>query len=170
MHTRIRGLLIAVLALLMGVIASPTWALTQNEIEKLLASDGAAFDGFGVSVAVDGDTAVIGAFVESNDNGVLSGSAYVFELPDLTIELTVALIDAVEALNFQTGITNSLDAKLSAVTAALDDLNQNNDIAAINALQAFINAVEAQIGINVTFADAEALIAAAQEIIVLISS
>ena len=44
---------------------------------KLLASDGAAFDQFGFSVAVSGDTAVIGAR-QDDDNLSNSGSAYVF--------------------------------------------------------------------------------------------
>jgi len=44
---------------------------------KLLANDGAEFDGFGNSVAVSGDTAVIGADLD-DDLGGSSGSAYVF--------------------------------------------------------------------------------------------
>ena len=44
---------------------------------KLTASDGAADDEFGISVAVEGDTVVIGAY-QDDDNGDLSGSAYVF--------------------------------------------------------------------------------------------
>ena len=58
----------AALALLAGAITSPAWAMTQYEMQKLLASDGAPGDTFGSSVAVDKDTAVIGA----------SDSAYVF--------------------------------------------------------------------------------------------
>ena len=77
MKTRIKGLLIVVLTLLTGVVTSPAFALTLNEIQKLLASDGALADDFGVSVAVDGDTAVIGARLD-DDNGSDSGSAYVF--------------------------------------------------------------------------------------------
>ncbi len=44
---------------------------------KLTPDDGAAFDQFGFSVAMDGDTALIGAH-EDDDNGARSGSAYVF--------------------------------------------------------------------------------------------
>ncbi len=44
---------------------------------KLTASDPAAFDEFGYSVAVSGDTAVIGAYGD-DDGGSDSGSAYVF--------------------------------------------------------------------------------------------
>ncbi|HUU85723.1 MAG TPA: FG-GAP repeat protein [Phycisphaerae bacterium] len=49
------------------------------EEAKLLASDGAADDWFGYSVAVSGDTAVIGAF-RHDDNGPDSGSAYIVKL------------------------------------------------------------------------------------------
>ena len=48
-----------------------------SEQAKLKASDAAAFDIFGWSVAVSGDTAVIGAYGD-DDGGNDSGSAYVF--------------------------------------------------------------------------------------------
>ncbi len=48
------------------------------EEATLLASDGAAGDGFGLSVAVSGDRVVVGARLD-DDNGTDSGSAYVFE-------------------------------------------------------------------------------------------
>jgi hypothetical protein len=44
---------------------------------KLLASGGKKNDRFGVSVAIDGDTALVGAH-KDDDNGTDSGSAYVF--------------------------------------------------------------------------------------------
>ena len=44
---------------------------------KLVAGDGAAFDGFGISVALDGDTALVGA-ANAAVNGVRQGAAYVF--------------------------------------------------------------------------------------------
>ena len=47
---------------------------------KLIASDGAADDWFGHSVAVDGDTIVVGAY-KDDDNGDQSGSAYIFTKP-----------------------------------------------------------------------------------------
>jgi hypothetical protein len=50
---------------------------TWSQQAKLTAADGAAIDYFGVSVAVDGDTAVIGAWLD-DDKGSNSGSAYVF--------------------------------------------------------------------------------------------
>jgi phosphohistidine swiveling domain-containing protein len=58
-------------------LAIPVWALTPVEVAKLIASDGAAGDDFGKSVAVDGDTVLIGAPYD-DDNGLQSGSAYIF--------------------------------------------------------------------------------------------
>jgi hypothetical protein len=84
-------------------------------------------------------------------------------------EATVALVDEVEDLNLQEGIDSGLDAKLDAALNALDDVNEHNDRAAISSLEAFIHAVEAQRGKRISDADADALIAAAEEIILLLS-
>lgn len=53
---------------------------------------------------------------------------------------------------------------------ALDDVNQNNDVTAINSLQAFINAVKVQRGDKISETNAVELIAAAQEIIDLLTA
>lgn len=50
---------------------------TWTQQAKLLASDGATDDYFGVSVSINGDRALIGAYWD-NDNGDYSGSAYIF--------------------------------------------------------------------------------------------
>jgi hypothetical protein len=50
----------------------------DTQIAKLLASDAAAFDSFGCSVAISGDTAVVGAYEDDHASGVNAGSAYVF--------------------------------------------------------------------------------------------
>jgi len=54
------------------------WAGTLNETVKLLPSDGAARDDFGMALALAGDVVVVGA-PRDDDNGTDSGSAYVFE-------------------------------------------------------------------------------------------
>ena len=48
------------------------------EVQKLTAFDGAVSDIFGSRVSISGDYAVISAFLD-DDNGIDSGSAYVFE-------------------------------------------------------------------------------------------
>jgi hypothetical protein len=71
-------------------------------VAKLTASDGAAYDDFGYSVAISGDTVVVGTHYD-DDNGFESGSAYVFE-------------------RNQTGADNwGQVAKLTASDAAADD-------------------------------------------------
>lgn len=80
------------------------------------------------------------------------------------------LIATVIILDLQKGISTSLDAKLDTAFKAIDDVNQNNDIAAINSLNAFINAVEAQRGNKITDAEADTLVEAAQGIIALLGS
>ena len=57
--------------------ASGGWVNTASEDAKLTASDGTAGDEFGASVAISGDTVIVGA--EYDDNN--SGSAYLFEKP-----------------------------------------------------------------------------------------
>ena len=50
--------------------------------QKLLASDGTQGDGFGVAVAVNGGTAIVGAY-HDDPSGRFSGSAYVFVRDEL---------------------------------------------------------------------------------------
>ena len=56
------------------MFGSKTFATTEA---KLLASDGAAEDRFGISVSISGDVALVGAHYD-DDNGTKSGSVYVF--------------------------------------------------------------------------------------------
>jgi hypothetical protein len=85
------------------------------------------------------------------------------------IDLLVNLMGKVIALNLPQGIKSGLVAKLNAALLVLVDTNQNNDVAAINILQGFINAVEAQRSNQILEDDADELIAAALEIIALLS-
>lgn len=139
-----------------------------SEQDKLTASDVAAADGFGGSVAIDGDTAVIGATFD-DDNGDSSGSAYVFA-PNPVIVAIENLIRTVVRSNLQQGIENALAGKLDAVAQALDGTNENNHVAAFNILNAFIQNVEAQRGSQLTNAAADQLVAGAQAIIDLLTS
>ncbi len=49
-----------------------------NEVAKLTASDGADRDDFGCAVSISGDYAIVGSD-QDDDNGDVSGSAYIFE-------------------------------------------------------------------------------------------
>ena len=84
-------------------------------------------------------------------------------------DLNVELVNTVIALNLNRGIGNSLDAKLDNSLRALEDANANNDTAAVNALNAFINETDAQRGSHIENNDADTLIADAQYIIGLLT-
>uniref|UniRef100_UPI004055E377 FG-GAP repeat protein n=1 Tax=Candidatus Electronema sp. TaxID=2698783 RepID=UPI004055E377 len=92
-------LFLTTLLMLAGSMAHA--AINPAKVQKLLAGDGAAGDEFGASVAVSGDTAVIGAY-HDDDKGSASGSAYVF----------VRAADG----------TWSQQAKLTADDGAIDDM------------------------------------------------
>jgi len=86
-------------------------------------------------------------------------------LTDDPVEMTADLVLKVASFNLQQGIENSLDAKLGAAWDALNDINENNDASAVNKLEAFINEVKAQRDKKIEDWQADALTAAAQKII-----
>jgi len=79
---------------------------TWTQQQKLIASDGAANDQFGCWVSLDGDAALIGAPFD-DDNGVDSGSAYVFTKGGIGIDITGGL--GINAVITNHGITNVTD-------------------------------------------------------------
>jgi hypothetical protein len=79
--------------------------------------------------------------------------------------LLTDLIDGVEQLNLHHGIANSLDVKLQNAVKALDDLNDNNIVAAVGKLEAFINEVEAQAGDKIPAHAANDLIQATRAVV-----
>jgi len=79
-------------------------------------------------------------------------------------------IDDVADLNLHQGISNSLSVKFATALKIITDDNPKNDVAGINTLNAFINEVEAQRGKKILEADADILIAAAQQIMDLVST
>jgi len=86
--TRRCGALAATLALLLwGCQRSPEDLPVRSDVigalltatqEKITASDAAALDEFGYAVALDGDTAVVGAYRDNSNKYYDSGAAYVF--------------------------------------------------------------------------------------------
>jgi hypothetical protein len=65
-----------VVAVLMAGMGVAQWGATQEA--ELFASDGSIYDSFGISVAISGDTAVVGARRDNLPEGSDAGSAYVF--------------------------------------------------------------------------------------------
>ena len=78
-HARGRLALLVVLALALAVaLPDSAEAASFHETNKLTASDAQANDGLGRSVAISGDTAVVGARFE-NAGGTNAGAAYIFQ-------------------------------------------------------------------------------------------
>ena len=98
------------------------WADSSAETAKLTASDGAASDEFGISVAVDDDTVVVGA---SGDDG--KGSVYVYTKPsgsawaDSSAE-TAKLIASDGAASDEFGISVAVDGDTVVVGAHKHDV------------------------------------------------
>jgi len=102
--------------------------------------------------------------VTDDDGGVGSGNftCDVLPVPELMVEI---LLNEVNTLELPDGIGNSLSSALDTAMAALGDSNTENDVAAANALGAFLNKSEAQRGKKISEEDADDLIAKVQEII-----
>ena len=98
------------------------------QVAKLTASDGAALDLFGWSVAIDGNTVVVGARLD--DSG--AGSAYVFEDAGAnnwsqTAKLTAQTPAAGDLFGFDVAI----DGNLIAVGANKDDTANGTDAGSV---------------------------------------
>lgn len=86
---------------------------------KLTAADGAAGDGFGHAVAIDGSTALIGAFLE-DDAGENAGAAYLFERTDGGWIGAGKLTASVGMPGDQFGYAVAIDGDVAVVGAHLD--------------------------------------------------
>ena len=111
---------------------SDGWA-DATETAKLTASDAAANDELGISVAVHGDTIVVGAHkYDVDDNGTSipnAGAAYVFTKPVngwATSTSTANLIASDAARGDEFGISVAIDDDTVVVGAYLDDDNGDN--------------------------------------------
>ncbi|MCR9216714.1 MAG: FG-GAP repeat protein [bacterium] len=91
---------------------------TATQTAKLLASDAAASDQFGFSVAVANGTAIIGALLD-DDNGANSGSAYLFNAA--TGSQIAKLLPADGASGDQFGYSVSIGGGIASVGARFDD-------------------------------------------------
>ncbi|MCH8304486.1 MAG: choice-of-anchor D domain-containing protein, partial [Candidatus Marinimicrobia bacterium] len=96
--------------------AGTTW--TQEA--KLLPSDGAGADEFGVSVSISGDYAVVGSR-NDDDNGSSSGSAYLFKRTDTTWAQEAKLLPADGAAGDRFGVSVAISGDMAVVGAEADN-------------------------------------------------
>ena len=92
-----------------------------GELQKLIASDISSGDSFGISVAIHGDRAVVGARGNSDD-GVESGSAYIFKRAGVETWSEVEKLTASDAAAGDLfGFAVALDEDLALIGAVGDD-------------------------------------------------
>jgi VCBS repeat-containing protein len=100
---------------------------TWSQAQKLTASDGAAGDYFGDSVAVYGSTALVGAAYASIGNNSNQGAAYVFTQANGVWSQTQKLTASDGAAFDEFGSSVSLDASTALVGATFADIGGNNN-------------------------------------------
>lgn len=98
----------------------PRYLVTVDSLvqqQKLLAPDGAAGDDFGQSVALDGDTAVVGAWLDDNSGGANAGAAYIYVRIGnaWTLQQKITASDGAANANF--GFSVSVNGDTAAVGA-----------------------------------------------------
>ena len=91
-----------------------------TQLAKLLPSDGALGDLFGCSVAIDGNTAIVGAYTD-DDNGLNSGSAYLFDIAS-GAQIAKLLPSDGESDDWF-GLSVAINGNTAIVGARLDDDN-----------------------------------------------
>ena len=95
------------------------------EQDKLLSTDGETQDDFGYSVSIDGNYAVIGAS-DDDDNGLDSGSAYIFKCEGTTWSQQAKLLPSDGATDDDFGYSVSISGDYAIIGARFDDDNGEN--------------------------------------------
>ena len=121
---RAKNLCISTLATLacLGLLAANGCPPQTIQETKLLASDGAGYDHFGISVSVSGDVAVVGAYGD-DDNGNGSGSAYVYRFDGTDWVEEAKLLASDGAADDDFGGSVSVSGDVAVVGARYDDDN-----------------------------------------------
>ncbi|MBS1796067.1 MAG: hypothetical protein JSS81_19605 [Acidobacteria bacterium] len=89
------------------------------------AADGAAFDNFGFSVAISGDTAIVGAYFDDVGANTDQGSAYIFVRSGTVWTEQAQLIATGGAAEDQFGISVAIFGDTAIVGANFDDVGAN---------------------------------------------
>jgi len=90
---------------------------TGTQLHKLTASDAAASDNFGYSVAISGNYAIVGSYYD-DDAGSMSGSAYIFDVTTGTELYKLTASDATAGAKF--GSSVAIDGNFAAVGAPME--------------------------------------------------
>jgi hypothetical protein len=104
-----------------GAIYPVTIDPTLAQEAKLTASDAAAGDLFGFNVAIDGETAVVGADADDTGAGTDAGSAYVFVRSGTSWSQQAKLTASDAAAGDEFGVSVAISGNTIVVGADLDD-------------------------------------------------
>ena len=113
------------LLLLTVFFLSTTLSADWDNEQKLIASDGTAYDYFGNSITIDGDYAVIGAW-KDGDNWSMSGSAYIFHKSGTSWTEQTKIIASDGAADDNFGYSVSISGDYAVIGAWGDDDNGAN--------------------------------------------
>ena len=94
---------------------------------QLNAGDGAANDNFGFSIAVSGDTVIVGAVFDDVGGNADQGSAYIFTRVGVNWSQQAQLNGAGGAANDNFGYSVGISSNTVIVGAILDDVGANTD-------------------------------------------
>jgi hypothetical protein len=100
---------------------------TWSQQGQLIASDGATYDEFGVSVALWGDTVLVGAYADAVGANTLQGSAYVFTRSGTTWSQQGKLTASDGAAEDRFGYSVALWGNTALVGAPTDDVGANEN-------------------------------------------
>ena len=94
--------------------------------DKLIASDGAANDNFGISVSLSGDFVLVGSYADDNSNGIDAGAVYVFVREGTSWSEQAKLMPDDGAPDDTFGYSVSLYGETAVVGVHRDDDNGTN--------------------------------------------
>lgn len=115
-----------------NIIQGSAYVFTRSEMTwtqqaKLTASDGAAEDWFGISVALSGDTALMGAYGDDVGGNDWQGSAYIFARSGTSWTQQAKLTASDGAWSDCFGVSVSLSGDMALVGADWDNVGENFD-------------------------------------------
>lgn len=115
-----------------NILQGAAYVFTRNgtswtQQQKLLANDGAASDQFGVSVAILGNTIIVGALFDDVGPNTDQGSAYVFTTNGTTWTQQQKLTASDGAANDNFGVSVAISGDSAIVGAYFDDIGANTN-------------------------------------------
>ena len=117
-----RKTIMLVAAVTMVLLLLPTGlASADGEVTQLIGSDTTTSDQFGTSVAIDGDTAVVGVPLDNNIGGSNAGAVFVFRWTGIKWIQEAKLITNDAVANDQLGFSVAIEGDTIAVGAPFHD-------------------------------------------------